>query len=277
MALQTGIIKVRGAIGGGVAYEREGKHCFRSKPERVRISEATKASATDFGTASKAGKLVRRAVKQGLNIRTDNKLTNRLNVALLNVLYASSDQRGSRNFQREEFHTLTGFRFNKHTELSQLLKFRPRVIQDKKTLRIALPALRAEDILHAKNTTHIEIKAIAVGVNFSEGTYQDAVTDSIMIDFRKPAAAKELILPFKAGEDETLVVLQVTAYREECGRMYRQDNRKYFAADIIDVIPSLPQELLQEEDTIIVHHSQAQKQPLFRLHGDHTFAAPQRE
>jgi hypothetical protein len=273
MALQTGIIKVRGKIGDKVGFNRNGKPRLRDQAQNVQRSDATKDAATDFGTASKAGKLIRRAVRQGLNIRTDNGITNRMNTRLMKVLYVSSDERGNRQFKREEMAALTGFKFNKNTELGQLLNFRPKVVQDKKHLRIALPALTAEDILHAKNTTHIEIKAIAVGVNFNEGTYQDALTDQVMIDFRKPAAAKELILPFKAGEDETIVTLQITAYSEENGKMYKRDNVKYFAADIIDVIPSLP----QEEEAGIVHHSRDQKKPLFQLHGDHTCLAPQKE
>lgn len=273
MASQEGILLVTGSIGDSVGYRVDGKLRIRKKAKKVQRSEATKLAAIDFGTASKAGKLIRRGVKQGLDIRTDNKLTNRLNVRTQQILYAGSDQPGARSFKREEMAALTGFRFNKHTELSQLLNFRPKVVQDGKgNLRISLPALTAKDILHAKNTTHIEIKAIAVGVDFNGGEYQDAVSDKVLIDFRKPAEATELILPFTAGDAETIVVLQVRAFREENGNLYASGNRKYFAADIIDVIPSL-----QVEETHLVHHSQSTKKPLFQLHGDNTFATPQRE
>lgn len=272
--IQTSVIRGTGKLGDDVGYRRGKKLCFRKQAKNVRRSEPTKEAATDFGTASKAGKLIRRAVRQGLNIRTDNNLTNRLNAALLNVLYGSSEKRGSRSFRRDNLPALAGFRFNMNTELSQLLDFQPKVVQHKNNLRIALPALTAQDIHHSKNTSHVEIKAIAVNVNFNQGEYQDAVTDKVMIDFGKPAEAKELVLPFKTGEDETIVVLQVTAYHELNGKLYKVDNRKYFAADIIDVIPSLPQE---EEITNIIHHDQSGRHPLFRLHGDHTYAAPQRE
>ncbi|WP_343307867.1 hypothetical protein AAHN97_12020 [Chitinophaga niabensis] len=273
MALQDGIITLTGSLGEIVGYKRKGKLCFRRKAKHVRRSEATKESATDFGAASKAGKLIRQGVRQGLNIRTDHQLVNRLNKELLKVLYASSEQRGFRGFKREEIAALAGFSFNKETRLDRLLNFRPKVVQSKEGLRIALPALTARDIRHAKNTTHIEIKVIAVGVNFNGGDYQDAVTDKVMIDFREPAAAKELILPFKAGEEETIVVLQITAYHEWNGSMYKLDNLKYFAADIIDVIPSLP----QEEEVNMVHQTKTERKPLFQLLGDHTYAVPQRE
>ena len=273
MASQQGIIKVTGSIGDSVGYRVDGKLRLRKKAKRVRRSEATKLAAIDFGTASTAGKLIRRGVNQGLDIRTDNKLTNRLFETLLPILYASSNELGSRRFKREEMAGLAGFRFNMHTELSQLLNFRPKVKQDGKgNLRIALPALTADDIRHAKNTTHIQIKAIAVGVNFNEGEYQDAVSDKVLIDFRKPAMASELVLPFKAGDAETIVVLQVTAFSEYGGKLYASGNRKFFAADIIDVVPSL-----QVEEAQLVHHSQVAKKPLFQLHGDHTFAVPQKE
>ncbi|MRG44389.1 hypothetical protein GFS24_04650 [Chitinophaga sp. SYP-B3965] len=273
MGFQEGVIKVNGSIGDEVGYRVDGKLRIRKKAKNVKRSEATKRAAIDFGTASAAGKIIRRGVKQGLDIRTDNKLTNRLNVRTKQVLYAGSNEPGERTFKREAIAGLTGFQFNSHTDLGRLLNFRPKVKQDGKgNLRIALPALTASDILHAKNTTHIQIKAIAVGVNFTDGEYQDAVSDKVLIDLRKPAVANELILPFTAGDDETIVVLQVTAFREYAGQLCASGNRKYFAADIIDVIPSL---VIEEAN--LVHHSHAIGKPLFQLHGDHTLATPQRE
>lgn len=273
MASQDGILTVRGTIGKVTGVRRKGKLFFRMKAEKVNRSEATKLSAIDFGTASAAAKLIRYGVKQMLNIRTDDTLINRLNKEVLKVLYAGSQERGNRSLKREKLAALTGFQFNEKTNIGQLLPFSFKVKQDGKGhLRIALPALTAKDIRHAKNTTHIEIKAIAVGVNFNEREYSEAVSDKVMYDFREPAVEKELVLPFKAGEEETIVVLQISAYSEWQGKLYRLDNKKYFAADIIDVIPSL-----EAKEEILIHHAQTTKQPLFKLHGDQAFAVPQRE
>lgn len=258
MGKQTNIVRFTGKVGNVVGYYHKGKLCFRSLPEQVNISEATKLSATDFGTASKAGKLLRYALKPELNIRHDSDLTNRLNVSLLNVLYAGDQQRGSRRILRKNLDVLAGFKLNNATELEKLLPFKPQVVQDRNSLRIAIPAIAAGNILHAKNTTHVEIKAIAVGLNFNAGEHQQAISDKVLIDLRKPAEATELVLPFKAGEDETIVVMQVKAFREEGGKMYALGNRKFFAADIIDIIPSLP-----EESPLKVYNSEQEQQPVF--------------
>lgn len=259
MGKQTGVMRYTGKIDRLIGYNYKGKPCVRSMPENVNQSEFTKLASTDFGTASKAGKLVRYALKQELSIRHDNDLTNRLNSRLMKVLYAGDQQRGNRHFKRKTLDLLTGFKLNDHTELGKLLPFKPGVVQDKKSLRIAIPAIEAGNILHAKNTTHIEIKAIATGVNFNEGGYQQAVSDAVMIDLRMPSEATELVLPFKAGENETIVVLQVKAFREEEGKILASGNRKFFAADIIDIIPSLP----EEEPVLPVYNLEKEQQPVF--------------
>lgn len=270
MGKQRSIVRYTGKVGNTVGYYHKGKLCVRSLPEFVNRSEATKLSATDFGTASKAGKLVRYALKGELSIRHDSDLTNRLNTSLLKVLYAGDQQRGARRILRKNLDMLAGFKLNENTELEKLLPFKPQVRQDKNSIRIAIPAMGAGGILHAKNTTHIEIKAIAVGLNFNQGDYQQADSDKVMIDLRMPAEATELVLPFKAGGDETIVVLQVKAFREEGGKLYASGNRKYFAADIIDIIPSLP-----EETILPAYNIEREQKPVFMWKD--TLVVPQME
>lgn len=270
MGKQSSIVKYTGKVGDLVGYYHKGKLCFRSLPEQVNQSLATKLSATDFGTASKAGKLIRYALKQELSIRHDSDLTNRLNASLLKVLYAGNEERGARSIQRKHLAMLTGLKLNNATELGKLLPFTPKVVQDGNSLRIAIPALTEDDVLRTKNTTHIEIKAIATGLNFSEGNHQDAVSDKVLIDFSKPAVATELILPFKAGDAETIVVLQVRAFRKEGEKLFVLGNRKYFAADIIDIIPSF--EAVPER---IAYNSLPEQKALFMAQG--YYAVPQLE
>jgi len=260
MSKNTGLLRMTGKIGEYVGYYRNGKQYFRTMPKHVRRSKATQLSAIDFGTASKAGKLIRHGLRAELNIRCDEGMINRLNADMLHILYAGNQQRGSRSFQRNKLSMLNGMRFNERTELSRLLPFTPKVVQDGNSLRIAIPALGANAIRMARNTSHIEIKAIALGLNFNEGIYQEAASDNVLFDARKPAAATELILPFKAGDEETIVVLQVRAFSEDGGKLYASGNRKFFAADLIDIIPSLP-----VTSTGITYNDQPELKPVSQL------------
>lgn len=271
MATQVGIMEFEGKLDKLIGYKRKGKRCVRRLPKHVRRSIATILSGTDFGTASKAAKLVRLVVLPALDIRADYTLTNRLNKEMLKVLYAGSRQRGGRSIQRTELSLLNGFRFNHTTGLDRLLPFPiPKVVQDGDKLRIAIPAMDAKAIRHARNTTHIEIKAIAAGVNFNGSDREKAVSDKILFDFRQPVEATELMLPFKAGEAETMVVLQVRAFSEWNGELYALDNLKYFAADIIDVIPSLLPMQAQCK-------TNAEQPSISLQHTDKTYTVPQRE
>jgi hypothetical protein len=268
MASQDGIFAFEGKLDKVIGYKRKGKRCYRRLPKHVRRSIATILSGTDFGTASKAGKLVRRAILPFLDIRTDHTLTNRINREMLRVLYAGHTERGSRRIRNTALELLKGFQFNKATGLGRLLPFIPEVVQEGDKLRITLPAIAPNSILHAKHTTHIEIKAIAAGLNFHQEAHQ-AVADSVLFRINEPQAATELVLPFKAGDTETIVVLQVRAFSEDNGTLYASGNKKYFAADIIDVIPSLPEESAQKR------YADAPSSNL--QHSDKSIAAIQRE
>ena len=271
MASQVGIFKFKGKLDNVIGYDRKGKRCYRRLPKHVRRSIATILSGTDFGTASKAGKLIRSAFVPALDIRLDHTLTNRLNKVMLKVLYGGSNERGSRRVQNKALELMKGFQFNQATGLDRLLPFPiPKVVQEGDKLRIAIPAMEANAIRHAPNTTHIEIKAIAAGVNFNGGDQQQAVADKVLFKLNQPAPATELILPFKAGEAETIVVLQVRSFTEYNGVLMASGNKKYFAADVIDVIPSLS----EKEATTPAH---AAESSLFLLHTGKTCVAPQRE
>jgi hypothetical protein len=270
MATQDGIFKFNGKLDDVIGYRRKGKRCYRRLPKHVRRSIATILSGTDFGTASKAGKLLRRAILPFLDIRTDHTLTNRINREMLQVLYASNQERGSRSIRSKALDLLKGFQFNKATGLDRLLPFfTPKVVQDGDKLRIALPAMEPNAIRHARNTTHIEIKAIAAGLNFNGGDQEQAVSDKVVFRINQAVAATELVLPFKAGKAETIVVLQVRAFSEDNGTLYASGNKKYCAADIIDVIPSLPEESVQKV------YADAPSSDLQQT--DKTYTAPQKE
>ncbi len=76
MPVQQGPLYYSGRFGNTVGFKRNGQYFFCNLPLNVEISNPTKLSGIDFGTASKAGKLIRNAVKPHLNIHFDGKHCN---------------------------------------------------------------------------------------------------------------------------------------------------------------------------------------------------------
>ena len=107
MALQVGIHKFTGRLDNVIGYRRNGRYFFRSMPDKVRQTAATKRAARSFGIASRKGKLIRSAFRPHLDVRYDCSLVNRLNKLVI--------QAGRNNFP-----DLQGFHFNRHTGLEKL-------------------------------------------------------------------------------------------------------------------------------------------------------------
>lgn len=90
MARQTAL-KFTGTVGSVIFYERLGGYYMRSKPNQVRQTTATKASAGTFGKANTIGKTLRQAMKPILPSATDRQLMYRLNGTLQQWLAAKKD------------------------------------------------------------------------------------------------------------------------------------------------------------------------------------------
>jgi hypothetical protein len=213
MAIQTGLMTFTGKMGNVIGYRRNGKYCFRSAPASVRQTSATRKAARNFGEASRKGKLIRHGLQNELEVRVDGTLVNRLNKALILA-------------------DLRNFRFNKHTSLDQLFTLQP--VLEKGQIHIP-----AQSIHCSSSTTHIKIKAIALHVDFAKRRIIRTITDSHMVDIRQPFAGTTLQAPV-ADDTTTIVVLQVSAYQSENGKMVLLGNRKFCAADILSVISPTP-------------------------------------
>ncbi|MRG44994.1 hypothetical protein GFS24_07705 [Chitinophaga sp. SYP-B3965] len=219
MARQAGPNFYIGRLGDKIGYKIGDIYYERKMPIKVNRSEATKKAALDFGMASKLGKLLRNALLPKLDIPADNTVTNRLNQTLAPIIKLA-------NFSA----LLEAFNFNTHTPLEKLLRQKP-TLQKKRggTLLLQIPA---QTISKSRNTTHIEIKAMAVSVNFDKQKHATLKEEILLIDVKKPFTGATF--PFPApGKDVTLYMLQVRALELVNGKYYNMENRKYYAAEII--------------------------------------------
>jgi hypothetical protein len=205
MPEQHSIIPLSGRMGDQVFYHKKDKrgrkkYYVRRAPEVVHQSPATKKTATDFGTASKASRLIR----QGLSAFTcqykDETLHYRLNTLLGKILRLDTAlPAGQKRLLPENMSLLTGFRFNSETRVPQMdyIKMEEN--------RVTIPG-------RDKNMT---ARIIALSVNFQEGKTQVRVNETI---------TAEQTITIERNSELTLLLLEI--------------NGK--ALDIIDILQPAP-------------------------------------
>ncbi len=184
MPEQHSIIPLSGRMGDQVFYHKKDKrgrkkYYVRRAPEIVHQSTATKKTATDFGTASKASRLIR----QGLNAFTchykDETLHYRLNTLLGKILRLDTDRpAGQKRLLPEHMSLLTGFRFNNETRVPKM------------------------DRMSIKENA----KLIALSVNFEKGTTRIRVCEAIMAE---QTGCNELTLLLVETDGKALDIIDV--------------------------------------------------------------------
>ncbi|GEP94246.1 hypothetical protein [Chitinophaga cymbidii] len=211
MARQTSLFTFTGKAANMIGYYRDGKHYFRSMPATVRQTTATKRAALHFGFASRKGRLIRSAFANDLDVRCDGTHINRLNKLLIKA-------------GRNNNAPLAGFRFNQHTGVDRFFHAAPTLSQD------GILHIPAQTLPQLKGITALEVKVIAIRINFAERRVVSTETAVIKLDPREAFAGAALDVDIP-GKGTLIVALQVRG-------MYGADasgNRKYLAADIIAV------------------------------------------
>ncbi|WP_298740044.1 hypothetical protein [uncultured Chitinophaga sp.] len=231
MALQVGIHKFTGRLENIIGYRRNGRYFFRSMPDKIRQTAATRRAARYFGIASRKGKLIRSTVRPHLDIRYDGTVVNRLNKLFI--------QSG-----RDNFPQLQGFRFNHHSGLDKLFTIPP-VFTVSGTLHIP-----AQELEPQGNNTHLEVRLLAVRMDFRSHRVlsSESSTAIIELDEEVPFRGLSLNVP-TAGEGVLMVILQCRACKAANGVLFPSGDRRYMAADVIHL--AVPADQVRIPDALI--------------------------
>jgi len=117
MAKQTGIIKLKGTIGGISFYKTADGHLAREKGgvdgQRIANDPAfqrTRENGSEFGRAGKGGKIIRNAIRLLLQNAKDKRVVSRLTKALVAIIKTdTTNERGLRTLQDGNLELLLGF------------------------------------------------------------------------------------------------------------------------------------------------------------------------
>ena len=248
MAKQTGIIRLKGTIGGISFYKTSDGHLAREKGgvEASRIAndpafQRTRENGAEFGAAGKGGKVLRNAIRVLLQNAKDKRVVSRLTTDLLKIVKTdATNDRGLRTIEDGDMSLLKGFEFNTNGKLGSALfatytNAFDRVSGDA-TVSIApfAPTIR---IAAPSGTTHFNMVMGAAELDFvAESSTFESDETAIQPYDNAMGAVIDLTATITANSTKPVVqVMGIEFYQEVNGTMYPLKNGSYNALSVIEV------------------------------------------
>jgi len=248
MAKQTGIIKLKGTIGGISFYKTADGHLAREKGgvDANRIAndpafQRTRENGSEFGRAGKGGKVLRNAIRVLLQNAKDKRVVSRLTKDLLAIVKTdATNERGLRTVQDGNLSLLEGFEFNLNGKLGATLfaaftKVYDRVSGDA-TLNIVAfsPTVR---IAAPTGTTHFKVVMGASELDFANETSTFENDETAILPY-STANTAPIALTASLTANSVLPVVQILGiefYQEVNGQMYVLKNGTHNALSIVTI------------------------------------------
>ncbi len=248
MARQTGIIKLKGTIGGISFYKTSDGHLAREKGgvDASRIAndpafQRTRENGSEFGAAGKGGKLIRVALRNLMQNASDKRVTSRLTQTLVAVVKADViNERGFRTVQDGDLSLLGGFEFNINGKLASLLfvdytSTIDRVAGTAITDFAAFVALNS--IAAPGGTTHFRLSVGGAELDFLTETHVVSSESTAILPWDSSnIAATTLTANLTANSTLPIVqVIGVEFFQEVNGQMYPLKNGAYNALAVVSI------------------------------------------
>lgn len=249
MARQTGIIKLKGTIGGMTFYKTSADgHLVREKGgiEKSRIDsdpafQRTRENGSEFGRAGKAGKMLRVALRALLINSADGRMVSRLTQQMVKVIQADLvNERGLRNVIDGEAELLLGFEFNIRGKLGTSL-YAPFVgaidrVTGEITVDIA-PFIPANMVVAPSGTTHYKIISGGAEIDFENETFVVATSETAILpwDATLTVAVSQTNQVTAASTKPLFLALGIEFYQEVNAVMYPLKNGAFNPLALVQV------------------------------------------
>ena len=249
MARQTGIIKIKGTIGGMTFYKTSADgHLVREKGgiEKSRIMndpafQRTRENGSEFGRAGRAGKILRTSLRPLLINSADTRMVSRLTQRMIKVLQADqTSDRGLRNIIDGEAELLAGFEFNLRGKLGTSLyaPFTSSINRATGDLSVTIPAFVPANMLVAPTgTTHYKVISAGTEVDFENESFVLANSETGILPWNAATTAPiTQVNSVPAASTKVLfLALGVEFFQEVNGSMYPLKNGAFNPLALIEV------------------------------------------
>lgn len=219
MAKYSGLFPIEGTIGDLCFYKTKHGYIVRRKSsidkKRIRTDPAyarVRKNGADFGTAARAGKLIRSAFRPLIQCASDPGLTGRLTSTLLRVIQADQDNpHGERTVQKGDQQLLEGFEFNQYSHLANRIRMGFTVSIDRTKCEMTIstpPFLPAEVISAPRGATHFRLFAGGAAIDFKSSMVEVAKPEGVILPInKKRIRSLQLVQKVKRLSSGTLVLV----------------------------------------------------------------------
>ncbi|MVT10546.1 hypothetical protein [Chitinophaga tropicalis] len=220
MTRQAGIIPLRGTIDNIIFYySKTGGYIARRKgnvdAQRIASDPAfrrTRENSTEFGRASKAGRLVRMCFRSLMQNASDSIAAGRLVQVFSKVIKTDViNERGQRNVTDGELELLTGFEFNADSKLERMLlaSYSTDIDRAGGTMTLHVPAFIPKEMIAAPaGATHFVISCGGAEIDFEAGNYVNGFAWSNELPINSEAtSALHLTVSVTAGSIKPLFMV----------------------------------------------------------------------
>ncbi len=246
MARQNGLVNLVGSLGGLSYYKTAAGFFVRKKGgiEKKRMMTdpvflRARQCGAEFGRASKAGKLMRRAFHPLLQHLPDNFMTGRLTREMLRVVKTDPvNSHGQRNIVEGDMSLLQGFEFNPDAPLSGTFDKSCLPVINRETGAFGVSVLGLNprfDVRKQPGATHLKFVAAASQINFREWSHDTLCVESGLISIG-PETAVSVNLSGTLTMRSDLPCFLVFGIEYWCrieGTFYRLNNGEFNSLSIV--------------------------------------------
>jgi hypothetical protein len=248
MAKQSGIILLEGALDNISFVKTQDGFIAKKKTvipkDKIQTDpsfQRTRENMSEFGAATKAGKVVRDAFTSILKNTKDNRVVSRLAKDMHTILKGDTGNvRGQRKVSAGSLDLLKGFDFNTNAKLSSTLHaaYTPNIDRAAGNLKVFIPSFAPADMIVApQGTTHFKIVSGGAEFDFDNLRYTVDVQESGILPWdNNPTALINLTNSVTANSRLPLMlVLGVQFYQQVNGIAYPLSNGGFNALSVVGV------------------------------------------